>query len=480
MAHREPVRKTAKPWNHPSHPHQLTLQDAQTTYRAYEGKWRCDVCLRVFDARRAPPMATSHRDTEDPDQRHFYHCPRCNFDVCSACFKGRLHTFHFHRLKKARSTIVYPDADALWRCDACKTVHSEHTEQVCYHCQKCEVDLCSVCFEGTWNHILHSDKPDPQEHTLKPMDPRIEYRAYQQWVCDNCRRSFSCSQEHTVFHCGKCNFDLCEPCFSGKKHHLHSHPLIAMEAKTYSRGLECSQCEKSIRGMTYYHCRKPSCHYILCLNCHSKQPIHHPYHTHPLHVTDPQVVYPQSGGMWHCDQCTSNSFNRQPVPLSYTEIMYHCETCEYDLCHGCYTAGLTSTSHSSVQEEAYRPVQVAEASTGYNPSPQATSEFSYASGLDTYQPYTQATYYTSQSRLSRPLVTGMQTPSLNFFPSVPSHKLCRLCQRSEATATFVHRGLPHSGPPLCCSSCASDVVTNRRPCPACRIPPEKVFHLPQY
>lgn len=457
-------------WNHPSHPHPLTLLDAQNTYRAYEGKWRCDVCRRVYDAKRPP---TAYSDSEEPDHRHFYHCSQCNFDVCRACFKGHIHTFHHHRLKKARTTIVYPDPDALWRCDACKVVHSEHTDQLCYHCQKCEVDLCSTCFRGEWSHVLHSSMRDSQEHTLKPMDPRIEYRTYQEWMCDNCNRLFSCQSKDTAFHCSKCNFDLCETCFSGEKHHLHPHPLVSIQAKDNST-LECSNCEMPIRQMTHYCCRRPSCQYLLCVNCYAKQPQLHPCHSHPLHVCDPLVEYPQSGGMWHCDQCTSNSINRQPVPLSYTETMYHCDKCEFDLCHSCYSEGLSS--HNSMQEDVLRPVQVAEEAS-YNTTPE-TSDFTYSSGYGTYQP---TTYYTSEdyrSRLSRPLVTGMQA-SLHFLPplQVPSHKLCIVCRRSEATTTFMHGGTPHSGHPLCCSSCATDIVSNRRPCPACRIPPDNIFHL---
>lgn len=469
------VGRTIK-WNHPSHPHPLSLLDAQKTYSAYDGKWRCDVCQKVYDAKRAPFVEPVYRDSEDPDHRHFYHCSRCNFDVCSVCFKGHIHTFHRHRLKKARTTIVYPDPDSLWRCDGCKTVHSEHTDQLCYHCQKCEVDLCSTCFTGTWSHILHSSgMTDPQGHTLKPMDPRIEYRTYQEWTCDNCNSLFSCLSENIAFHCSKCNFDLCEKCFSGEKHHLHLHPIVLIKAKSNSM-LKCSNCENPIH-QTYYHCKHQSCKYCLCVNCHSRQPQLHPYHPHPLHVCDPLVQYPQSGGMWHCDRCTSNSVSRRPTPLSHAETMYHCQECEFDLCYSCYSEGLMPGHNSAVQEDIIRPVQVTQEASYNTPE---TSDFSYSSGYATYQPYSHTTYYTTQdyqSRLSRPLVTGMQAP-LTFLPSLqaPSHRMCILCQRSEATTTFIHRGRPHSGHPLCCSSCAIDVLSHRRPCPACKIPPDDVFH----
>ena len=402
-------------WNHPSHPHQLSLLDAQTTYSAYQGKWKCDVCGTVYDANRAPAAASSaanYRDPADPDHRHFYHCSKCNFDVCTVCFKGYLHSFHRHRLKKARATLVYKEYDALWHCDACRTVHSEHTDQLCYHCEKCRVDLCSTCFQGGWEHALHAEMPRGESHTLRPVDPRIEYRNYQEWICNNCKINFSCLGKEKAFHCGKCDFDLCSACFSGEKHWLHAHPLVLVDKRT---ALECSHCNQHIHEPTHYVCRRKSCPYRLCLSCFSKQPPPHPYHTHPLHLCDPLVVYPQSGGLWYCDKCTMNNPNRQQVALSYKETMYHCQRCDYDLCHSCYTEGLARNT-TGREENTFRSVQVTE-EVGYTPTSPVASD--YTSGYGTYQPYQQTTYYTSQdyqSRLSRPLVTGFQN-----FVSPQSH-----------------------------------------------------------
>ena len=467
--------KASIKWNHPSHPHPVSFSEVLDIYRAYDGKWRCDVCGRVFDGKRAPVVASrGSKDPENPDSRTCYHCPKCKFDVCTSCFKGHLHTFHRHRLQKARSTIIYRDYDGLWHCDACKAEHSEHTEQICYHCEKCEVDLCNSCFEGKWGHVLHSDMPDKEKHTLRPIDPSIEYITYQEWICDNCNKSFQCLRKNKknkkAFHCDECNYDLCNTCFSGEKHSFHPHPLVIIESKPRSAILECSNCEELIRGTTHYRCWKSSCQYSLCLSCFSKQPEIHPFHDHPLSVCDPQVVYPQSGGMWHCDRCTANSINQQPVALSHTDTMYHCDKCEYDLCYSCYSEG---------QSKRFRAVQVTE-EVSFTPSAPQTSDFTYnSSGYGTYQPYTQATYYTSQdyhTRLRSPLVTGFHS----FLPqsTPPLRRMCVSCNRSEATATFLHNGIPHSGKALCCDGCAFDVVSNRKPCPACRIPPDEVFRVP--
>ena len=461
-------------WNHPSHPHPVTESDSLAIYSTYEGKWRCDVCGRVFQGKRAPPSGPerSHRDPGEPDNRYCYHCPRCKFDICTACFKGHLHTFHRHRLKKARTTVVYKSYEGLWHCDACGAVHSEYTQQLCYHCEKCEVDLCNTCFEGKWEHSLHgSDMPDTHKHTLRPINPSIEYRTYQEWICDNCDRRFSCQRDTmTAFHCDECNFDLCKTCHSGYKHPFHPHPVVSVETRQHSRSMfECSNCELPIRQATHYQCVKRTCQYILCVKCFSKQPELHPFHNHPLEVCDPLVTYPQSGGMWHCDRCTENNTNRRQVALSHTEPMYHCSDCEYDLCYSCYSEG---------RRTRLGPVQVTEVALP-TPAPETSDFTSESSGYATYQPYTQATYYTPhdyQLRLSRPLVTGFQS----FLPQSPPslNRLCVLCNRNQATATFIHSGIPHSGRGLCCESCAFDIVSKRRPCPACRIPPDDFFTLP--
>ena len=266
------------------------------------------MCGRVFQGKRAPPSGPerSHRDPGEPDNRHCYHCPRCKFDICTACFKGHLHTFHRHRLKKARTTVVYKSYEGLWHCDACGAVHSEYTQQLCYHCEKCEVDLCNTCFEGKWEHSLHgSDMSDTHKHTLRPIDPSIEYRTYQEWICDNCDRRFSCQRDAmTAFHCDECNFDLCKTCHSGYKHPFHPHPVVSVETRQHSRSMfECSNCELPIRQATHYQCVKRTCQYRLCVKCFSKQPELHPFHNHPLEVCGTAIGALRTAptaDKWHC------------------------------------------------------------------------------------------------------------------------------------------------------------------------------------
>ena len=469
MEHPDTFRRR---WNHPSHPHRIVPVDGQRVYAAYEAKWKCDVCRRVFDARRAVPplipVSSASVRAEESDNRYFHHCNLCKFDVCSVCFKGRRHTFHSHRLKKARASLIYPSTEGQWYCDACKTVHSENTELLCYHCDKCKVDMCTKCFEGKWEHILHnSTMSAAPRHTLRPVDPRIEYRIYERWICDNCNRTFSCEEENTAFHCDSCNFDLCEKCFGGEKQHLHAHSLALLEAGNNTNRPSCSECKLTIQERTHYRCRRPSCNYFLCVRCFSKPPQLHPSHEHPLHVCNPLVVYPQSGGMWHCDSCTANSYSGEPVPLNPTEIMYHCELCEFDLCHACYTTGFGR--RTGVQEQdLLRPVQA----SGVVCEDTSPVEYAYPSSSSH-----QSTYFSN--RLRRPLVTGVQAP-LSFFQSgITPRRLCDGCRVNEATTTFAHGGTPHSNY-VCCNSCAADILSCGKPCPICGVPPDEVVHKSLY
>ena len=114
-----------------------------------------------------------------------------------------------------------------------------------YHCEKCNVDLCEKCFSGKWNHSLH----DIRGHELKPVDPRIEYRIHEQWKCDQCNATYSHADPMAVlFHCAQCNFDLCSSCFGGQKHHLHEHPLVSVNT-AISNKFRCSKCSAPLDSM---------------------------------------------------------------------------------------------------------------------------------------------------------------------------------------------------------------------------------------
>lgn len=422
--------------NHPYHLHILSKVDTREVYAAYQAKWRCDACQNTFDGNKESLVGSEDTETEEPSSRHAYHCARCKFDLCTRCFRGHLHPFHHHRLKKARTPLIYPETNGQWRCDACKRIFSALTNQSCYHCEDCETDLCDKCFKGEWDHVLHG-------HPLKPVDPRLEYRVYNSWQCDSCNCHFTHgSTLDVLFHCTKCDFDLCTGCFLGQKHHLHQHKLIRVETDMGHSSYTCSHCLCTITDLYYHRCCDSTCPFTLCSRCHASSPKLHPAHpAHPLERCDAGEVYPQTGGMWHCDNCTQNHPNKDPFPLPPSEPMYHCEQCEFDLCESCYQRGLKVTTPP--REEALRPVQVEERMKRYS--------------LNFITPDVQA----------RHMVTGTQPLSYLTSPLVPPHRLCTVCRVYHATMTFVCGGTLHSEAALCCERCASEIMHFRRPCPAC-------------
>lgn len=431
--------------NHPSHKHYLTKSDTREIYSSYEAKWHCDSCERIFDGLK--DGFVSDEDSEEPDNRNAYHCHLCNYDICTQCFRGTFHPFHKHRLKRAHASILYPEASGQWRCDACKRVFTELTEQDCYTCQDCHVDLCTNCYKGRWRHALHNS----DSHTLMPVHPEIKYHYYYDWSCDNCYRVFhSANTPEVLFHCQDCQYDLCPDCFTGKKHHLHQHNLVEVSRRHIRQ--RCSECRDVITERHARVCRDLACDFTLCDRCYyTSKPKPHPFHpAHPLELCDAAEVYPQSAGMWHCDRCTSNDSRKEPSPLSPQNPMYHCEICQFDLCQQCYQQGLRDK----------RPAQPVSLLETEEPMP-------------VFQRYAMQHYSTA-----RP-VTGTQPLSYLHNPTVPPRRLCLICGKNPAVYTFVHRGQPHYeyNSKICCYTCGIDTVNYKRRCPVCNRVPENVTNL---
>lgn len=253
------------------------------------------------------------------------------------------HNFHHHLLELCHSSIAYPESEGLWKCDACQRRFGDvgiatrlyRPPPSFYHCRLCNVDLCETCFNGKWTHSMH----DRAAHELRPVDPRIEYRIHEQWKCDRCGTSYSHAGPMVVlFHCTACNFDLCSSCFAGDKHYSHKHPLVSIQSGELSKRLRCSKCATVLNDKgSLFRCYDSQCDFQLCNICYTAPAVVHPFHSHTLEASDPSQVYPQTGGSWHCNWCTSSSPTHTHKPLSQEDTMYHCNTCDYDLCEKCYS-----------------------------------------------------------------------------------------------------------------------------------------------
>ena len=515
----EDPRPSRKRSNHPCHQHNLLKTDMRKIYRL----WRCDLCKLEFNSGKS--LQTISTDKE-PDPVFAYHCDECSFDICSLCFKGYLHPFHHHRLKRAIVSLVYPETEGQWRCDACQKVFTELTAPTSHHCSQCEIDICDKCFTGSWKHVLHV-----KYHSLKPVDPRLAYRKYTSWFCDACDREFTTMDTETLFHCSVCQYDMCSDCFRGIKHHLHQHPLCLVSKDTHG-GDCCTNCSKYIVESQYRKCRDPNCCFSLCGLCYLSPPKYHPYHRdHPLALCDAGEVYPQSAGMWHCDNCTSTNPYREQTALPATQPMYHCDVCDYDLCVNCYKRGLDEEMQgASMLSGSHRIQHDSNSASGshghYMDTNGGTSAYVYGSLMmlpntntrppgstpqhsipSLYQPtFSHSGHYgtsameslRSSLRMSpsKPLASApssinsyyysggeapgaslRQTSSLYGESSLDNK--CMMCKTRKATKFFCHGAsvMTCTAKAVVCDQCAGEVITEGKPCPACGKMPNGVSSI---
>ena len=302
---------------------------------------------------------------------------------------------------------------------------------------RCLIDLCKECFFGEWKHRLHYNG----QHNLIPIDPRIEYRCYSNWSCDICNtKGTHGSQLWVLFHCKQCQVDICSNCFKGHTHHLHPHGLIR-EKKSTNSLLNCSHCERRLaNNEAHYSCPFIECTFHLCEQCFKTPPKPHPLHpNHILQCSKSDQVYPETGGIWHCDNCSET--HSQTTPLTSNDEMHHCKICQYDLCRSCYR---------------------------YTPTP--PSPWLQAQPLSQ-----QYNYLASMDQYKRPLV---QRTSLNFIPSpatsLPAVGICRMCGLATARLTTVHNGRAHSEP-LYCNDCGRTVMETRDKCYKCGLIPDDML-----
>ena len=526
----EDPRPARRRSNHPSHQHNLVKTDMRRKYLL----WRCDLCKLEFNSRKS--LQSINTDKE-PDPTFAYHCDQCSFDVCTVCFKGYLHPFHHHRLKKAIVLLIYPETEGQWRCDACQKVFTELTAPTSHHCSQCEIDICDKCFTGSWKHVLHI-----KYHSLKPVDPRLTYRKYTSWLCDACDREFTTRDTETLFHCSVCQYDICSDCFRGIKHHLHQHPLCLVSKETHG-GDCCTNCSKYIVESEYRKCTDPNCCFSLCGLCYLSPPKYHPYHReHPLALCDASTVYPQSAGMWHCDNCTRTNPYREQTALPTTQPMYHCDVCDYDLCENCYKRGLDEEEiqGSSMSSGSHR-IQSHDSNGSlehYMDTNGGTSAYvcgSYSmtlpntcppgSGLSTLQhsrpspyqptfppsshygtaameslrsslsslrvspsnskrmesaPSSVNSYYYPGGEVSRPRPLGASLRhSLSLYGESSLDNMCMMCKTRKATKFFCHGAsvMTCTAKAVVCDQCAGEVITGGKSCPACGRTPDGVSSI---
>jgi hypothetical protein len=167
----------------------------------------------------------------------------------------------------------------------------------------------------------------------------------------------------------------------------------------------------------------------------------HPLHpSHVLYLTDASLAYPDSGGLWHCDNCTDTSPTVKA--LTSSDVMYHCSICQYDLCQKCYR-----------EKDPLPRLQTP-------PSNQVQN------------------YFLSNEQIKRPIVTR---PSINYIPastvtSFPAPGLCCECGLASAHYSPSHGGLVHPDA-LYCYNCSQSILQSRERCHKCGQLPDNMIKI---
>jgi len=246
----QPQRNTLTAGTHASHAHELKLH-------ASLGGYSCDVC-RGGDDRR-------------------YNCTKgCNYDVCGKCWdkgpvtppvaatvvstttssgekeKGVDTSSTTKSTKPTRGRSVHHDhtlqrveASESFRCDVCRTSKTGFP----YHClRKCNWDMCEDCWQS--NDIQESTQREaplltldiammylssgfpldegsldlvnsqPKGWKLHPTHPLLDTKVRAKWSCDNCKVNGTDLVKR--FTCERCNYDLCNKCYTGGENESRS------------------------------------------------------------------------------------------------------------------------------------------------------------------------------------------------------------------------------------------------------------------
>jgi len=115
---------------------------------------------------------------------------------------------------------------------------------------------------------------------------------------------------------------------------FHTHPLTKVpDPKAIyppSGQWFCNICSASaVPGSIMYHCMDCGT-FDMCSSCFARgnaSPVtNSSRHTHPITLSDPNIIYAKFKGKWHCNVCRKNN---QPE-------MYHCYSCQdFDMCGTC-------------------------------------------------------------------------------------------------------------------------------------------------
>ena len=158
-------------------------------YRYYEN-WICEACGDV-GGHKAP-------------LKNYFHCKKCDQDICNNCFMGNKHHLHEHNLVERNNNAQANGGSS--DCSECRrTLRNNY-----YLCKRpdCSYFLCNDCYSiQPKPHPLHPK----YGHVLHVTDKMQVYpESGGQWYCDNC--GTASRTQDKLYHCSKCGYDLCGSC----------------------------------------------------------------------------------------------------------------------------------------------------------------------------------------------------------------------------------------------------------------------------
>ncbi|KAJ7376096.1 hypothetical protein OS493_036859 [Desmophyllum pertusum] len=201
------------------------------------------------------------------------------------------------------------------------------------------------------------------------------------------------------------------------------------------------------------------CEFDVCHDCF--KPHTTPLHNHPLYKADSHHVYAQFSGGWRCDNCGSvhnNPTDNKP---------WHCQTCEYDLCHPCMSR---TTTIEAADQTGPSPINITSRTRGME---QLTrSGFSFNRQPEE-NPWLIRDRLTSPSDgdTARSFVTEKGN-AVAAPEATDDNSKCIICMEQPKNATVIHGDTGHC---CCCLACAQVLKQRGDPCPICRAPIEHVI-----
>ena len=311
-----------------------------------------------------------------------------------------------NELRPANPKAINNDPSGTWTCDVCDLTQNGGKSS-----QLCSLEVCQTCLKPQ----KHPACQDPLQLT----DMITVYPEHQgSWKCDTCFKVFD--NQKYAYHCRNSEFDICRECFQGSKYPLHDHTLKPFRSTIIydGRGWICDSCGK--RGESHskfaWHCEE--CEFDACPDC-VKNVIQSPLHSHPL-VFEEQVCALDiiDWEKFRCDYCKHKC-----------TAVYHCFTCQFDICGRCFNEAVTA---------------------GRAISPPTRS------------PTTPLLHHNNNS----PLLSEEEDPD-EPLENIPDTARCKICFSKRAIAIFIHGSTGHN---FACMSCAYSIFRSDGKCPVCREP----------